>query len=438
MGVDLRCHLQERRVLPLVQKLEFMAQVCDGLAFAHSKGIAHGNIKPSNLFVVAGKDARILDLGLAKWLASVLAAEGKHPTLVPNYLAPEQVLGQPFDARSDLFSLAVVLYELLVQKYPFEAAENLIPREIVHSEPEPLRKLDATLPEELELLVIRALKKDPRERLATAEEFAAGLNGIVQKLRDAEDAAASVVAQPPSTPAPIPAASPEVPKPVPAPVAPPAAAAVTPPAAAAIPVPPPAAAAVPIAASTKPAPSAIPVAPEAPKPAPVPPRVPPAVSPAKPAGQWLVARQMLGGLAEVSNFIQSRKRPLMIAVAALLAFFIVGTLVSRQHLHASQSKSPAPAAAAVKNSVEETKANPAPPPAVIHPAEPPAASSVPSPAPTPEQILRSKVKPLWESGEYGKAMALVSEILTDSPDNAEALTWKRKIRAAQEAEAAIK
>src|ERR1700682_4822543 len=144
-----------------------MAQVSEGLTFAHSNGVAHGNLKPSNIFVV-GKDAKILDFGIA----SVVAGR------FPNYLAPEQVLGQPFDARSDVFSCAVVLYELLVDTYPFQGPAGLIPRQIVHAEPEPLRNLDPRMPQELEQLLTRALHKNPQHRLETADQLASALYTI--------------------------------------------------------------------------------------------------------------------------------------------------------------------------------------------------------------------------------------------------------------------
>jgi serine/threonine protein kinase len=161
-GVDLRWHI-ERRILSLADKIDLMVQVCGALAFAHSKGVAHGNIKPGNIFVT-GKDATILDFGIGKCLASIVEAGGRPGALLPNYFAPEQVLGKPFKSRSDVFSVAVVLYELL-SKYPFPADANLIAREIVHTTPEPLRKLDPEIPDELEQLMVRALEKDPEKRL---------------------------------------------------------------------------------------------------------------------------------------------------------------------------------------------------------------------------------------------------------------------------------
>ena len=115
-GMDLRRFMQENQDLPLGQKLAVIAQVAEGLAFAHSRGIAHGNLKPSNIFVDAARDVSILDFGIAKWLAALLAAGSRPEGLVANYLAPEQVLGQPFDARSDIFALGVMLYEFACGK----------------------------------------------------------------------------------------------------------------------------------------------------------------------------------------------------------------------------------------------------------------------------------------------------------------------------------
>src|SRR5580658_4590907 len=196
-GMDLERFMQENRELPLGQKLALIAQVAEGLAFAHSRGIAHGDLKPSNIFVDAERDVCILDFGIAKWLAALLEAGSRPEGLVANYLAPEQILGQPFDARSDIFALGLMLYEFASGKHPFSADPNLVPREIVHTEAEPLRKAEPQAPEELEQLVAKALKKEPAQRLQTAEEFASGLYLAAQQLRRAE--AAAIVSNPPST-----------------------------------------------------------------------------------------------------------------------------------------------------------------------------------------------------------------------------------------------
>ena len=426
-GIDLKRHLEERRALPLEQKLELIAQVADALTVPHSRGIAHGNIKPGNIFIVAGKNAKILDFGSGKWLESVLAAGGKAPALMPNYLAPEQILGQSFDARSDLFAVALIFYQLLTGKYPYGVDPNLIPREIVHSEPEPLQKVDAGIPEQIERLVARALHKDPQQRLQSAAEFAAALNDLAQKLRDERTAAA----QPPLAPAPVPpppaaekpalsivtpAAKPAVVNPPgpllpPAPPAPPAADATT-----ILTVPP--SASVPPRPAGKPALAAIKAAAQAPK------------------------KQVPSAKANLM-----RRRAIPIAIAGVLAVAIFGTLLSRQNSQASQNSNPAlpPAPPAIVTPSAPVPAGPAPSPVQpVQAAQPqptpaaPASPAVVEVKPSAELILRGRVRSLWESGKYAQAMALVDQILAENPDHAEARSWKKKIRAAQEAEAAIK
>ena len=161
-GTDLRRFMQENQDLPLGQKLAVIAQVAEGLSFAHSRGIAHGDLKPSNIFVDAARDVSILDFGVAKWLTALIDGGCRPEGLTANYLAPEQVLGKPFDARSDIFALGVILYEFASGKHPFSADPGLIPREIVHSEPEPLGKLDPQVPAELQQLAARALQQESR------------------------------------------------------------------------------------------------------------------------------------------------------------------------------------------------------------------------------------------------------------------------------------
>jgi serine/threonine protein kinase len=406
-GIDLRRHFEERRVLPLEEKLEFIAEVLDALTVPHSRGIAHGNLKPANIFIVAGKNAKILDFGSGKWLEVILAAGVKPSALFPNYLAPEQILGEAFDTRSDLFSVALILYELLTGKYPFQVAANLIPREIVHSEPEPLRKLDPQIPEELEGLVARALNKNRDQRLQSAAEFATGLNGIAQKVRDSRTAPEPVAVTstaPVAAPLIADVAEAEAPKPpsiLPAP---------QPPAAiASIPAPPPAQIAALAAIKT--------AAQEPPK-------------------KLTVAAK--AGL--------SRKRIIPIAIAGLLAIAAFGTLLSRQNSQASQPKNEAPALQP-NLPAPSAPSSAAPIPVNMQPVEAAQPQQVPqttavSPVveikPAPEVILRGQVKSLWETGKYAQALALVDAILAENPTHSEARAWKKKIRAAQEAEAAIK
>jgi serine/threonine protein kinase len=376
-GADLCTYLEEHRVITLARKLELMAQVCDGIAAAHSKGITHGNIKPANIFITADGAAQILDFGTGRWLCLTLSAGARPEKLFPNYFAPEQILGQPFDARSDIFSAALVLYEWLTGKYPFQVAAGLIPREIVHTELEPLRSATPEIPEALERLVARALKKDREQRVQTAAEFADGLRGIIRQL-GVEHAIAALPVPPTATPLPPP-------------------------------IPPPA-------------------------PLPLPAVISPAVAPAAvaPATSAPVARRAVRS----SLF---RKRVIVYSIAAVLAICAFVTLLSRPSARASQNKRPIPAASVrtIEPATEPKAPTPTQPPVATTTATPSAAATSLAAAPD-EAALLAQVKSAWQVGAYTRGMRLVNQILAANPDSAEAKLWKKKIRDAEYAEEEMK
>jgi serine/threonine-protein kinase len=432
-GVDLRWHMQ-RRILPLADKLDLMMQVCGALAFAHSMGIPHGNIKPGNIFVT-DKDATVLDFGIGKCLAVAAEAGTEGAALLPNYLAPEQVLGKPFSARSDVFSAAVVLYELLA-RYPFPGDANVIAREIVHTVSEPLRNLEPQIPEQLEKLIARALEKDPEQRLERMDELAAGLSLAAQRLRGTaapqDNMPVEIVMDAPaSLQAPAPESSATLPPPAFAPMY--AAPAAAPPVA---PV------------STPPAPSAPAEAEVKPVVAAPPNEVP--TPPAAPQG----GRQV----KPVAPVKPRRKRPrwLPYAVAAVLTISIGLVFLARQGVDASQSSVEGNAQAPAAEQQQTTPAPLAQQPVTQPPAtQPPVMPAVQAPAPaneppptlaaqaaavaaeakqdksSEEQIL-GEVKSLWTRGKYTQALEKVNDLLTAHPENMEGRIWKKKIRAAQE------
>ena len=438
-GIDLRRHFAECRELTLQRKVELVAQVCDALSLLHRHDVEHGDIKPSNIFVIDDQDARVLDYGMGHWLESMLAEGWGVGGLVPNHLAPEQILGQPFDERSDIFSVGVIFYELLTGKYPFPGGEGVVLREIVHSQPESLRKLVPEIPEELERLVFSALHKDPRERLQTTGEFAAGLYQVALLLRNghANPADAKPIPKLGGLPAfytsevaAEKSEAAEKPKQIPAllvePVAPAATAFQMSP-----PPPPPkkeAAPERPVVVETPPEPV---IKPAPPPPPPAPPRPVPVAAPPLPP-------IVIPPPPSPSNGM--RRRLLVYAAAAVLTLCVAIAVFSRQSVRAlPPSQSPAPAA--TKSAAPVTEVNPV----TQSPAQP--TSQAETPATTPEepkaqpsqdQVLLGKVKTLWESGKYARAMALVNEVLADDPENLSAQAWKKKIKAAQDAEAAIK
>ena len=467
-GMDLRRFMPENQERPLDQKLALIAQVAEGLAFAHSRGIAHGNLKPSNIFVDAAHDVSILDFGIAKWLAALLEAGSRPEGLVVNYLAPEQILGQTFDASSDIFALGLMLYEFALGKYPFSGDPGLIPREIVHSEPAPL---GSPVPQELEHLLARALKKDPEQRLQTAEEFASGLYLAAQQLRRAAASAASSppaeeeIAEEPLVEQLPPALTPEpvIPAPAPVPATPLAFDASRYPEAAPQPVPEPAA---PNAAprvrerpqDAEPAPqpwSARSYAATAPPSAaagnlpkqlvsPAPVYRPPEPPPFQPPPSFLRPASLPPPPPPRPKAGKMTKRVLIAVVGLFLAAGLVGSLISRQNLRASQNRihaaPPAPAP-----EVDTPVVSPSRPPAPSAPAAlAPKHQDVANPdeAVNPEisakQILNGPVRTLWESGRYAQALVLVDRVLAGDPSDEEARAWKKKIREAQAAEAALK
>ncbi len=183
-GKDLRRLIREKPDIPLVQKLDWMAQVCDALDHAHSQGLVHRDVKPSNIFITGSEGAKVLDFGIARLPTSNLTLAGE-VLGSPNYMAPEQIRGKAVDARSDIFSAAIVFCELLVYAHPFQ--DRFIPGRIVDTPPDRLRPKNPQIPDVLERLMHRALEKDPDARFQKAAELAAGLRAIAEQIRTGGD-----------------------------------------------------------------------------------------------------------------------------------------------------------------------------------------------------------------------------------------------------------
>jgi serine/threonine protein kinase/Tol biopolymer transport system component len=164
-----------RGPLPVEEALDFASQIAGGLAKAHQHGIVHRDIKPANLFLTAN-GVKILDFGIAKLLGQVGPTRIGASLGTPSYMAPEQTRGQEVDARADVWSLGVVLYEMLAGRRPFVGgSDSAVIYAVLHEPPEPLPRLRPEVPREVERIVSRMLAKDPGQRYADAGEVLAEL-----------------------------------------------------------------------------------------------------------------------------------------------------------------------------------------------------------------------------------------------------------------------
>jgi eukaryotic-like serine/threonine-protein kinase len=192
-GVDLATLVKRQVPLPLEAKLNLMAQVCDGLDFAHASGIVHRDVKPANLHVSPSGLVTILDFGIAR-LAELRMTSIGGLVGTPDYMSPEQVMAGPLDARSDLYAVGTVAYELLSGKKPFEAESvAALLMKIVHEPHIPLRVNAPHLPAAVVDLVERLLSKNPAARPATARDVRQALLAIASDRPVADTATLALI-----------------------------------------------------------------------------------------------------------------------------------------------------------------------------------------------------------------------------------------------------
>jgi len=189
-GVELR-DLMARGRMPLHHALDIAAQVADALEFAHQRGVVHRDIKPGNIMVLHGNHAKIMDFGIARMRVSSVETQVGLVLGSPKYMSPEQVAGRRVDHRSDIFSLGVVLFEILAGIAPFSGRDvGDLMYAVVNTHPPRPSQLNPSVPDMLDLIVAKALHKDLAARYQSASEFAADL-------RLCRDALGEEIAPPP-------------------------------------------------------------------------------------------------------------------------------------------------------------------------------------------------------------------------------------------------
>jgi serine/threonine-protein kinase len=169
----------------LERRIELARQVCEALAFAHRHQVVHRDVKPSNVVLVGAESdprVKLLDFGIVHVERSKLTRSLTQPGTY-SYMAPEQLRNEQVDARSDLFALGIVLYELFAGVHPFDAAtEPLVAGRILSEDPAPPRRLRPELPGPLEQVILKLLDKDPVQRPGAAEAVSEALVGIRRRL----------------------------------------------------------------------------------------------------------------------------------------------------------------------------------------------------------------------------------------------------------------
>ena len=185
-GPELKMLMAPGKPLDTATSVDLVAQVADGLALAHTRGIIHRDVKPSNVMVAFDDDhmiAKVTDFGIARGQTSAVKTMTGMILGSPRYMSPEHVTGKNLDARSDIFSLGVVLYEMLAGAAPFDAdSVSSIMYQTVHEPEAPLARFNASAPAEVARVVARAMAKNPDERFATMKDFSRALRELSRTL----------------------------------------------------------------------------------------------------------------------------------------------------------------------------------------------------------------------------------------------------------------
>jgi len=172
-GTTLRDILDKKGALALAPGLQIAKQLCRGLAAVHEAGIIHRDIKPPNIMVLPNGVVKLMDFGIARTAEGAdPSAQGGDTVGTPYYMSPEQARGRELDARSDIYAVGVVLYEMFAGRRPIEGREpSEVMRKHVSYEPRPITDLRPDLPELLERVLVSCLAKEPARRPPTANDL---------------------------------------------------------------------------------------------------------------------------------------------------------------------------------------------------------------------------------------------------------------------------
>lgn len=182
-GKELRSIMAQGKALRVGQAIDITAQAAEGLGYAHDHDVVHRDIKPANLMIVSDGLVKITDFGIARMRSAEVRTQTGVVLGSPRYMSPEQVVGKRAEPRSDIFSLGVILYEMVTGKPPFAGDDvSAIMFQILNFVPPPPSSVNLDAPEMLDFIVAKALAKSPGDRYASAREMASDLRECRQQV----------------------------------------------------------------------------------------------------------------------------------------------------------------------------------------------------------------------------------------------------------------
>lgn len=183
-GTDLKKFLEEKQNLDVHTSLALMVQACAGVGYAHRAGLIHCDLKPQNLLITPDFQLKVTDFGISRALSSIHPDEKNEIVWgSPYYLSPEQAAGNPPSPASDVYSLGIVLFEMLTGKLPFRAStsEQMVELQINAVPPDP-SSINSAIPQEIDILMQKVLAKEPSARYRTADQFGRVISHLSQNL----------------------------------------------------------------------------------------------------------------------------------------------------------------------------------------------------------------------------------------------------------------